>query len=112
LLDKFLVLQQDQAGANCRQGAAENTQVEVRTGGAGMSKNDIPEQLKYRDGDNYLQRHQYQPGNPAIEPAFVPWLNFDANTGRQFPLAKFRLLHGLPSSPVGINPTCPTFLVP
>ena len=58
LLDKVLVLQQQQVGANGRQGAAENTQVEVRTGGAGMSKDKIPEQLKYGDGHNDLQGHQ------------------------------------------------------
>ena len=52
LLDERLVLQQYQVGANGRQGAAQNTQVDVRTGGAAMSKDHVPEQLEYGDGHN------------------------------------------------------------
>ena len=35
---------------------------------------------------------------------------FDAHVGSQLLLAKFRLLHGVPSSPVGIDPAYTTFL--
>ena len=57
LLDELLVLHQNQVGANGRQGATHDDQVQVRTGNPRMRKDHIPEQLKYGDGHNDLERN-------------------------------------------------------
>ena len=98
VLDEHLVLHQYQVGADGRQGATQNAQVDVRTGGAAMSKENVPEQLEDGDGHNYLQRYHDQPGNPGIIRAFVLWRSFDGDLGSQFPLVSFHMFHTLPSS--------------
>jgi hypothetical protein len=101
-LDEHLVFHQYQVGADGRMGANQKAYVDVRTGEAGMSTENVPEQPENGAGHNYLKRYHYQPANPGIIRGVALSWSFDGNSGSHFLLVRFHIIHTSPFPP-GLN---------